>query len=212
MKYSFFCALILIVAGTNAFAESGYSHNSDYTLISGKLTYSDLEGGFWQINYLAPNDPADEHRGKFVLGNPALLDDAKDGEFVRLTGFVRPLEEQVSFYMAGTLYSITGVIREPIIVPDAISSISFLSAPIASSTDITVRKRIRLNAIASDSTGKKVNYTWDFGDGTAARKANVFKAYTAPGIYTILVKASNGTDEVSRTLTVTVQPKPAKRR
>jgi hypothetical protein len=85
-----------------------YGHNADHTRLTGRLVWSGLEGGHWQIEYVDPEDAravaADRYRGRFTLGRPKELADFKSGQWVELTGRVRP--DAVSIYMTGTLYQV----------------------------------------------------------------------------------------------------------
>jgi len=57
---------------------------------------------------------------------------------------------------------------------------------------------------ATITAGTAVNYEWDFDDGSTASGANVAHIYTAVGIYTATVTATNGISSDSTTTTVTV--------
>ncbi len=57
---------------------------------------------------------------------------------------------------------------------------------------------------ATISAGTNVTYTWDLGDGDVAYGANVSDIYTAVGVYTATVTASNGAGSVFTTTIVTI--------
>ena len=82
-----------------------YYHNADYTSVVGELIWRDLEGGFWQLNYLPPNSraaAADPHGGHFVLGKLPNFKGLNSGDWVRVTGQISA--NQISIFMAGTMY------------------------------------------------------------------------------------------------------------
>ncbi len=58
---------------------------------------------------------------------------------------------------------------------------------------------------ASIASGSDVNYVWDFGDNTGANGANVSHQYTAPGLYTAEVTASNSVNQETATTDVLVE-------
>ncbi len=54
--------------------------------------------------------------------------------------------------------------------------------------------RVRLNGARSRSaTGEKLNYLWDFGDGTTGQGASVEHVYAKPGEYTATLTVDDGT-------------------
>jgi PKD repeat protein len=57
---------------------------------------------------------------------------------------------------------------------------------------------------ASVTEGTGISYTWDFGDGNSGTGITTTHAYTAAGVYTATVVASNTTDIVSTTTSVTI--------
>jgi uncharacterized repeat protein (TIGR01451 family) len=54
-------------------------------------------------------------------------------------------------------------------------------------------------------SGSNVTYTWDFGDGTTGSGPSTFHAYTAIGIYTARVTATNAINSLTTTLSVEVR-------
>ena len=89
-----------------------YGHNADYSRISGRLIWADIEGGHWQIRFIDPAGPAaakDKYRGRFTLGTPKLLKGFKAGEWVTLTG--RPRPDMATIWQTGTLYEVKTVRR-----------------------------------------------------------------------------------------------------
>jgi hypothetical protein len=61
-----------------------------------------------------------------------------------------------------------------------------------------------LTVLTATSTGPNVIYTWDLRDGSLARGPSVTHVYTAPGVYTAVVTATNGIDEATATTPVTI--------
>jgi len=78
-----------------------FSHNSDYTKITGKLVYKDIEGGYWDLVFA---DTTDQFGGHFILGRDKKLEGYKDGDIVRVAGEIA--EDQMSIYIAGIIYSL----------------------------------------------------------------------------------------------------------
>lgn len=99
--------MICLLAATAA-AEQPlvFSHSSDYTRVSGRLAWRDLEGGFWDLMFMAPKND-DPHKGHFVLGKPKLLAGFKDGDMVDVTGKISA--DQMSIYQAGTMYDVATI-------------------------------------------------------------------------------------------------------
>ena len=79
----------------------GTSFAEDYLWVVGVLRFTDVEGGFWQIQYRTNEE--DAYDGHFVLGNPPIVSWYKDGDFVRIYG--KPLDTP-NIYMAGTMYEV----------------------------------------------------------------------------------------------------------
>lgn len=61
---------------------------------------------------------------------------------------------------------------------------------------------------AEDSDGDALNYTWDFGDGTAESGATVFKTYAVAGVYVVTVTVTDGQNNAFQTLNLVVQDQP----
>ena len=57
---------------------------------------------------------------------------------------------------------------------------------------------------ASDADGDDLSYSWDFDDGNSSNEQNPSHTYTDPGTYEAEVTVSDGTDEVSDSVTVQV--------
>lgn len=63
--------------------------------------------------------------------------------------------------------------------------------------------------IATVTRGNGVSYEWDFGDGTAVVSSNpVVHVFSAPGIYSVTVTATNSSGSVTATTTIEVLPLP----
>lgn len=89
-----------------------YSHNANYSRISGRLIWADIEGGHWQVRFIDRTNPAvakDKYRGRFTLGTPKLLKGFRAGEWVTLTG--EPRRNAATIWQTGTLYAIKTVRR-----------------------------------------------------------------------------------------------------
>jgi PKD repeat protein len=61
---------------------------------------------------------------------------------------------------------------------------------------------------ASVISGTEAVYTWALGDGNAASGASITHTYTATGVYTALVTATNGMSALTSTLAVTITDVP----
>ena len=61
---------------------------------------------------------------------------------------------------------------------------------------------------ASVISGTEAVYTWALGDGNAASGASITHTYTATGVYTALVTATNGMSVLTSTLAVTITDVP----
>ena len=85
-------------------------------------------------------------------------------------------------------------------VPLRSAAISNLVAMNSSPTGLGQTTWFSATAIGSD-----LSYTWNFGDGSpAVNGANVSHSYTASGIYSVLVTATNGVNALTATTRVTV--------
>lgn len=66
---------------------------------------------------------------------------------------------------------------------------------------------LAFSATATDADGDHLVYTWDFGDGASATGALVEHAYADAGTYTAVVTVSDGTEAVTRSVTVAIKGK-----
>lgn len=98
-----FAASLIFTSQRNLFTKPA-SHAPDYSWIVGRLEYSQIEGGFWAIDY---QDATDKFGGKFVLGRDLRLEGFAPGDLVKITGQIA--QNQVSIYQAGTLYQIESI-------------------------------------------------------------------------------------------------------
>lgn len=98
-----FAASLVFSSQRNLLKEPA-SHAPDYSWIVGRLEYSQIEGGFWTIDY---QDATDKFGGKFVLGRDLRLEGFADGDLVKIAGQIA--QNQVSIYQAGTLYQIESI-------------------------------------------------------------------------------------------------------
>lgn len=88
-----------------------------------------------------------------------------------------------------------------------VGAADFIWAPITP----TVGSPVSFNVTVAPYTATPpVSYTWDFGDGTTGAGNPAVHTYTAPGIYTVAVKARNCLDfgQASATHAVRVVPQP----
>ncbi len=81
-----------------------------------------------------------------------------------------------------------------VIPPTGLTAINDSPTQLGSTTYLT----------ATITGGLNVTYTWDLGDGDVAYGANVSDIYTAVGVYTATVTASNGAGSVFTTTVVTI--------
>jgi PKD repeat protein len=58
---------------------------------------------------------------------------------------------------------------------------------------------------ATTTAGSRVLYTWGLGDGTRGSGSTLMHIYTAPGVYTAIVTASNSVSLLTTTTAVTVE-------
>lgn len=95
--------------GGNVAQIQPYSHGENYEWVAGALERSSLEGGFWVLTYQQANATPDQYRGRFVLGTDSRLDGFSEGDLAVVWG--RPAPEQVSIFMAGTIYEFDRIER-----------------------------------------------------------------------------------------------------
>ena len=84
-----------------------------------------------------------------------------------------------------------------------------VSVLVAETSRPQLGQTITFDASASYDDGTLVSYTWDFGDGTTASGAQVSHAYTAEGVYTVVVTVLDDDGQQDRRsvrLTVTGAP------
>ncbi len=68
---------------------------------------------------------------------------------------------------------------------------------------------VAFTASASDADDDELTYAWDFGDGGTSGEQNPTHTYSDPGVYEAALTVSDGTDEVTGSVTVTVnEPAP----
>jgi PKD repeat protein/glucose/arabinose dehydrogenase len=65
---------------------------------------------------------------------------------------------------------------------------------------------VSFEAEATDADGDELSYSWDFGDGNSSDEQNPSHTYTEAGEYEAEVTVSDGTDEVTDSVTITVLP------
>lgn len=63
---------------------------------------------------------------------------------------------------------------------------------------------VDFSVAATDPDGDELGYGWDFGDGSTSSQQNPTHTYTNPGTYEAQVTVSDGTDQASDSVTVTV--------
>ncbi|WP_285291776.1 PKD domain-containing protein [Arthrobacter sp. ISL-28] len=76
---------------------------------------------------------------------------------------------------------------------------SFTASPTSGKAPLTV-------SFTDTSTGFPWSWAWDFGDGGTSTEQNPSHTYTAAGIYTVQLTATNEAGSNSRTMTITVDP------
>jgi PKD repeat protein len=64
---------------------------------------------------------------------------------------------------------------------------------------------VDFSVAASDPDGDELTYEWDFGDGGTSDEQNPVHTYEDPGIYEAAVTVSDGTDQVSASVTIAVE-------
>ena len=80
----------------------------------------------------------------------------------------------------------------------------FTSEPFASPNPGLAGQAITLSALAVDTDNDLVAFSWDFGDGTTGFGATPSHIYSAPGIYTATVTATDGVSSVAASINVAV--------
>ncbi len=85
---------------------------------------------------------------------------------------------------------------------------AFTSPPKASANPATTGVAVTLMASATDADGDALDYTWDFGDGTAGLGASVTKTYAAPGVYIVNVVVSDGQASETQSVNLIVEDAP----
>lgn len=79
----------------------------------------------------------------------------------------------------------------------------FTSPPTASTNIPLVGQLITFAPVATDSQGLPISYIFDYGDGTVDMLGA--HVYTASGIYTVLISASNGDTSATASLSVAIK-------
>ena len=77
---------------------------------------------------------------------------------------------------------------------------AFTSSPAANPNPGVSGAPVSFTAAASDADGDLIAYTWNFGDGTSGTGASTTHVYAAPGLYTVVVSASDAAITVSDSL------------
>ncbi len=67
-----------------------------------------------------------------------------------------------------------------------------------------VNEPVRCRPVASDPDGDRLDYYWDFGDGTTSTDQNPTHYYPSAGTYRISLTVSDGTATYKQTATVTI--------
>jgi len=76
---------------------------------------------------------------------------------------------------------------------------------IAYSPSPTVTTQTPVSFTATVTSGSGIAYTWDFGDGSPVENGNpMLHSYTAPGLYTVMVTATNSSGSVSTSVELEV--------
>ena len=101
---SIFAASLILINRRNLLDKPAAGHAADYSWVIGRLEYSQIEGGFWAIDY---QDVTDKFGGKFVLGKDPKLANFQTGDLVKITGKIS--QEQISIYQSGTLYDLESI-------------------------------------------------------------------------------------------------------
>jgi PKD repeat protein len=72
-----------------------------------------------------------------------------------------------------------------------------------------INEPVSFAVAATDADGILLTYTWDFGDGSTGSGPSPVHAFIAAGTYTVAVTISNGTDESTQSLPVSIAGTPA---
>jgi PKD repeat protein len=78
------------------------------------------------------------------------------------------------------------------------------TGPGASPTLAEIRETVTFGAMATDTNGDNLTYSWDFGDGTSMSGENATHDYASDGTYTVTLTVTDGLDPVQSSLDVTV--------
>jgi hypothetical protein len=104
------------------------------------------------------------------------------------------------------LFNQTSRTNEP---TDAMPFIDFTVNGEHESVSADLTNRLYFNASAcTDPEGKPLSYYWDFGDGENTTDALVMYRYRAPGTYIASLTISDGTNTISKNITITVLDTP----
>ena len=76
-------------------------------------------------------------------------------------------------------------------------TLKFASSPSSSANPSNVGQIVTFTASATDSNNGTPGYAWDFGDGITAFGASVTHTYAVAELYTVVVKANNGSSTIS---------------
>ncbi|MBM3462649.1 MAG: hypothetical protein FJX76_11160 [Armatimonadetes bacterium] len=108
-----FVAMLILTAFARAQAATPvtpYTYARDYSWVAGKLSYSDLEGGFWTVTYQKPGGKPDRYGGHFVL----ILPDGMNRSALKTNGMVvvygAPSPDSIGIQMAGTHYKVSKIV------------------------------------------------------------------------------------------------------
>jgi chitodextrinase len=94
------------------------------------------------------------------------------------------------------------------VAPMAAYDVDLDSVPVLSQA-VYPKQMLTFDANNSSDPGGVVRYQWDFGDGFAQEGRTADHAYSAPGVYTVTLKVTDGhgaTDEATYVVTVTESP------
>jgi hypothetical protein len=84
------------------------SFGPNFEWVTGRLQYSDLEGGTWTLEFTDNPGEADPYGGKFVLAE-GVPEGFQAGDQVTVTGSVA--EQQMGINMAGTYYEVKSMVH-----------------------------------------------------------------------------------------------------
>jgi hypothetical protein len=92
--------------------------------------------------------------------------------------------------------------------PGSSAQLLFTSPPSEMPNPAVAGSEVRFSVAATSSNGGSLTYAWDFGDAVSGTGDSTTHVYAAAGVFTVVLTVSNGTQSITGTLSVAVNPQP----